>query len=145
MKTLEKLLSAPKGSFQSVTWQSSPKPAEAHKGIKLEKITSAVCKAGIDFSNLSTVKQGIESGERGEVQALPWGQWDKFPFTITHKGETYVRLYPAAQANQVKTLYKVDGQEVNKEVFNTYLTPSDAKKTGEKPECFTVKACNLID
>jgi len=141
-----RLMQAPKGSFQSVTWKSNPNPAAAHKGIALEKITTAVCKAGIDFSNLSSVKAGIASGERGEVESLPWGEWESFPFTITHKGERYVRLYPAAQSNQVSTLYKVDGKQVDKTTFKSFLTPSEAEKmeSGERPTCFTVKESNLI-
>ena len=141
-----RLMQAAKGSFQSVTWKSNPKPAAIHKGITLEKQTTAVCKAGIDFANLSSVKAGIESGERGEVESLPWGEWEAFPFTIAHKGERYVRLYPAAQSNQVHTLYKVDGKQVDRAEFASYLTPSEAAKidSGEKPACFTVRESNLI-
>lgn len=150
MKTAtQNIISAAKGSFQSVTWKSNPTPAACHKkaGIALEKITTAVCKAGIDFAKLSTVKEGISSGERGEVESLPWGEWEIFPFTIQHKGERYIRLYPASQKNQSKTIYKVNGGEVSKDIFLGYLTPSEQAKmqSGEKPLCFTVKESNLID
>lgn len=142
-------MNATKGSFQSVSWKSAPTPASIHKkaGIELEKITTAVCKAGIDFSNLSSVKDAIASGERNEVEGLPWGEWESFPFTISHKGERYVRLYPASQANQTKSEYKVNGEFVTREVFASFLTPSDKAKmeSGEKPLCFTVKESNLID
>jgi len=142
-------MNATKGSFQAVSWHSNPTPAASHKkaGIVLEKITQAVCKAGIDFSNLSSVKAGIESGERGEVESLPWGEWEIFPFTIKHKGERYVRLYPASQSNQAKTEFKVNGSKVSRETFAGYLTPSEQAKmqSGEVPVCFTVKESNLID
>ena len=141
-----RLTEARKGTFQPVTWKSNPRPAAIHKGIVLEKITSTVCKAGIDYANLGSVKAGIASGERGEVEGLPWGEWELFPFTISHKGERYVRLYPAAQSNQSVTLYKVNGKQVGREVFAGYLTPSEAAKmeSSERPACFTIKESNLI-
>lgn len=140
------IMKATKGTFQSITWKSTVKPSAAFKNDRLEKQTSAVCKAGIDFSNLSSVKTGIANGERGEVESLPWGEWEAFPFTIIHKGERYVRLYPAARSNQVKTQYFLNGKPTNLFRFARRLTPSDRKrmKSGDKPACFTVKEANLI-
>lgn len=139
-----------KGQFVKALWESDVKPAAAHKSHALKKRSIAVVRAGIDFANLSSVKAGIASGERGEVQELPWGQWkmdaegkSMFPYVIEHKGEDYLRLYPSD--TKTITTYYVDEIEVDKEKFCTYLTPSDAKKIldGEKPECFTVKKANI--
>lgn len=146
---LEKILNT-KGSFVKANWKSNPKPAAAHKGVLLEKVTSAVCRAGINFANLSAVKAGIESGERGEVQELPWGTWKQFPHVIEHKGEEYIRLYPSDGNNHHATsLYYTNGVEVTKEEFAKYLTPSEAKKLLEpseedRPLCFTVKRVNIL-
>lgn len=141
-----RLMQAAKGSFQTVTWASQVKPRAEFKGLALSKQTTAVCKAGIDYANLSSVKNEIASGERGEVESLPWGEWETFPFTIAHKGERYVRLYPAAQSNQTATKYFADGKEVDKSQFKSFLTPSDVARmeSGERPACFTVKESNLI-
>jgi len=139
-----------KGSFVKVCWRSFPKPAAAHKGVVLEKTTSAVCRAGIDFSNLGVVKEAIANGERGEVEPLPWGEWKKFPYIIEHKGVEYIRLYPSNSPTQFPfSRYFVDGVEVTKEAFSCYLTPSEAKKlldptADEKPLCFTIKRENII-
>jgi hypothetical protein len=139
-----------KGSFVKVCWRSFPKPAAAHKGVVLEKTTSAVCRAGIDFSNLGVVKEAIANGERGEVEPLPWGEWKKFPYIIEHKGVEYIRLYPSNAANQFPTCrYFVDGVEVSKEAFSCYLTPAEARKLlapveEDKPLCFTIKRENVI-
>ena len=130
-----------------ITWASEVKPAAVHKGVSLSKQVSATLKAGIDFANLSSVKSAIANGERGEVESLPWGEWEIFPFTILHKGNRYVRLYPSKAENQKpSTKFFADGAEVSREIFASYLTPSDAAKlfSGASPDCFNVKESNLI-
>lgn len=136
-----------KGQFVKVRWESTPKPAAAFKTISLSKITEGICRAGIDYSNLSAVKTGIENGERGEVESLPWGEWKQFPYIITHKGTDYVRLYPSI--HKPKSVFLVEGKEVTKEKFATYLTPSEASKLlnpkdEDIPLCFTIKANNIL-
>ncbi len=153
-----KLLSA-KGNFVKASWKSEPKPAAAHKGILLEKHTTAVVQAGVNFANLSSVKQGIADGTRDEVGELPWGQWytDKltgkswFPHVIEHKDELYLRLYPSNGFNHTpKSIFFVEGKEVDKDTFASYLTPSEAKKLlnpsdEDRPLCFTIKSKNILD
>jgi len=142
---LDRILNS-KGQFVKAVWKSNPTPAAAHKksGITLEKHTSAVCRAGINFANLSSVQQGIEEGTRGDVQELPWGQWKVFPYIIEHKEAEYIRLYPTD--SKCETLYFVNGESTNRDTFASYLTPSDAAKmtSGEKPECFTIKRENIL-
>lgn len=135
-----------KGQFVNVAWKSQKKPAAAHKGTQLEKITAGVVRAGINFANLATVKEGIANGERGEVQPLPWGEWKSFPYVIEHKGAEYVRLY-LSKGNKLQTQYRVNGEIVSKEKFASFLTPSEAKKMedGKAPDCLSVKAENLIN
>ncbi len=137
----KKIISARNGSFQSVTWKSNPSPAAAHKAHKLEKLTTATVRAGIDFSNLDTVKNAIANCERKEVGELPWGKWENFPHTILHKDSRYVRLYPSGKPD---TVYFVDGEIVSREEFEKFLRPSDCGKN-EAIECFTVKEENLIE
>jgi hypothetical protein len=148
-----------KGQFLPAAWVSPKKPAAAHKERKLEKRTSGIFRAGINFSNLGSVKDAIRDGERGEVGELPWGEWETFPYFIQHKGERYVRLYPPAKTVEVDgetkrvadwaaaclvSQYFVDGVEVDRETFNGFLTPSDARKRDTDAECITVKASNLV-
>ena len=142
---LDRILNS-RGQFVKAVWKSNPTPAAAHKkaGVILEKHTSAVCRAGINFANLSSVQQGIQEGTRGEVQELPWGQWKQFPYIIEHKGADYVRLYPTESRCEV--LYFVNGEKVDKATFASFLTPSEASKmdSGERPECFTIKQENIL-
>lgn len=147
-----------KGGFVRVCWKSNPKPAAAFKNVTLEKRTSAVVRAGINFANLASVKDAIAAGERGAVQELPWGKWfidangkDWFPYLIEHKDEMYIRLYPSnseASNHKTTTMYLIEGKEVTKQEFAGCLTPSEAKKlldpTVERPECFTIKENNVL-
>lgn len=145
-KSIMERIIAAKGQFVSVSWKSEVKPAAAHKSLKLEKITKGVCRSGIDFSNLSSVQQAIEDGKREAVQALPWGEWKSFPHIIEHKGEEYARLYPSKNC-KLETSYLLNGKEIDKKEFISYLTPSTAAKmtSGEMPDCLTVKVKNLIE
>lgn len=154
----DKILNS-KGHFVKASWKSNPKPAAAHKSVLLEKHTVAVVQAGVNYANLSAVKEGIASGERGEVQELPWGTWytDKltkkswFPYVIEHKDQLYIRLYPSGASNHIpKSVFYVNGEVVDKATFASYLTPSEAKKIlfptdEDKPLCFTIKSENILD
>ena len=154
----DKILNS-KGNFVKASWKSNPTPAASFKkeGVILEKHTVSVVRAGINYANLSAVKNAIEDGERGEVEELPWGRWDKFPYTIKHtsKGSdeevTYIRLYPTDNSNHsTKSMYFMNGAEVSKELFASYLTPSESRKLLEptekdRPLCFTIKYDNILD
>lgn len=147
-QVINKILNT-KGSFVKAYWKSNPKPAAAHKNVILEKVTSAVVRAGIDFAKLSSVQDAIESGERGEVQSLPWGQWKMFPYIIEHKDANYIRLYPSTGNNHIpSSTYYVDGQVVDKGTFANYLTNSEREKLmnpdENRPECFTIKTDNVL-
>jgi hypothetical protein len=133
---------AASGKFVKVSFQTEKKPAAAHKGNTLQKVTTGIFRAGINFSNLGSVKDAIANGERGAVQPLPWGEWVTFPYVIKHKESFYLRLYPAKGA-KVETTYMVNGEITTKADFDSYLTPSDAKSP-DKFECFTVKCENVI-
>jgi hypothetical protein len=151
--SLEDLFSK-KGQYISATFQTEKKGAAAHKSVRLEKRTSGTFRAGLDFSNLASVKEGIEAGEREEVGSLPFGKWERFPYTILHTPAKqteeirYVRLYPSLNAtHRVKVQYLANGVEVTKEQFASYLTPSERKEMLEptkQVECFTIKHGNLL-
>lgn len=156
MKTASQIIETLKnatGQMSSISFKGTVSTAAAFKNLNITKVTSAVVRSGIDFANLSTVKEGIENGEREEVKSLPWGEWKEFPYIIKHtnkKGEykEYVRLYPSVSANQIpKVSYFVDGVETAKKEILKFVTDSVAKKMteGEKPECFTLSSSNILD
>jgi hypothetical protein len=125
------------GEFQLATWETTVKPAAAHRDRVLVKRTTAAVECGTAYE----VKAGIVAGARGEVGSLPWGEWLAYPYIVGHKGREYVRLNLAA-AGIVSVTYTVDGVEVTRDEFNAYLTPA-ARKSGDRPLTITVPVTNI--
>lgn len=135
---------------QPVTMRTESKPAAAFKGVKLEKFTRGTYRIGLSFENLKGVREGIENGER-EVPMAPKGRkWVTYPIHLQNLDETtdYLRLYypTGGFIQRPSVTYFVDGVSVDREVFNSYLTPSDAKPKEHDPnrDCFDVKMENII-
>lgn len=102
-------------------WQTSVKPAAAHRARRLSKVTTAHVMTGAAYRDLA-VNADRETGN------LPWGQWAVYPHIVSHKGKEYARMY--VLDGTVRTVYFVDGDVVDRDTFNTFLTPSqrDAKR-----------------
>jgi hypothetical protein len=140
---VESLKSFP-GSHRGIVWQRDAKVRKDCPYASIQKQTCAYVRAGIDYSNLSSVQAGIESGERGEVQPLPWGEWSQFPYIISHKGNEYVRLYPPVFANLKPVVqWFANGNPVEFSAVQPYLLASEMPKD-TVPECFTLKAESII-
>lgn len=135
-----------KGSFIKATWHTEQTPAKAHKrDVTLSRTTSAVVRLGIDYSNLGTVKKGIESGERGPVGQLPNGIWLFFPFVLkSSKDNVLFRIYQN-ENSKLHTEYFVNGEPSGEKEYMEYLTPSDKKELVERRqrELFSVKIDGL--
>jgi hypothetical protein len=126
--TLE-IMSRPAGQLLPLlTYASKVSPAACHKGIELTKQTTMQCTAGKSYENLQAVKDAIEAGERGAVEELKGKTWENFPFTcISDKsGERLIRLYPVA-SRKPSTKYFVNGKQVEKAEFASYLQPAAAR------------------
>jgi hypothetical protein len=148
IEILNRLLKA-KGTHTTLRYQTEDKPSAAFKGTTLKRVVRGAFRSGIAFENLKEVKEAIAAGERGEVQSLPWGEWKQYPHIITHKGNDYIRIYPAVGSGQVpSTTYLVNGEEVDKDTYLTYLTESDRKKKtdpSEAPLTMSLNVYNILD
>lgn len=112
---------------------------------RVTKKTCAYVRAGIDYANLASVRDGIESGERSEVGALKWGEWTTFPFIISHKGVDYVRLYPSVFANlPMTTEFFIDGVAATPEQVRPMCLASEFRERDEEVLCFTLRAESLV-
>lgn len=129
----EAIAMAKKGAFTNITYKSEKK--SAIKGHKIEKITSAIVRLGIEYKNLG-VNKGIETG------ALKWGQWrkDYYTYIIDHKDKSYLRVYTTDHIPTSK--WFLDGEETTKEelIANGYY-----KEEPSNPmTCYVINFDNLI-
>jgi len=139
-----------KGQHLAVTWQ---RHVETYKSCPhvIAKRVRAYVRAGINYSNLKVVKQGIAAGLRGPVQPLPWGQWRPGfePFIIDHetkKGELreYIRLYPAVFHNlsNPEVEWTLDGKPATYGQVEPYITA--AEKRQDERDCFNVNVDHIV-
>lgn len=147
-QTLDKILTA-KGNHVSIRYKTTKEPASPktlNAGILLEKEVKGAFTAGKNYANLKEVREAIEAGERGPVQPPKGRKWVNHPYILESlkTGKELVRLFPAVGKNQrPSVIYRVNGQEVTKEVFNAYLPPSKVNKP-QQP-CFDLAVDCILD
>lgn len=117
-----------------IEWQTTVTPAARHKGHTLRKVSRAMCMTGAEYAGLA-VNKDTETG------ALPWGEWETYPFIIRHGDKRYARLYTVD--GTVRTDYLVDGDLVSREDFLALLTPSQRNPERPNGGCITVTLSNL--
>lgn len=139
-------LQSRKGQFVSITWQRDAHTRKDYDGKPIAKRTTATVRAGINYANLASVKDAIESGEREEVGPLPWGAWrvGAENLIIDHKGKEYVRLYAVPTAKP-SVQWLLDGKAVDFSAVSAYLLASEKPKDEEdKSPCFNVNAADVV-
>lgn len=144
MKTEEIIsnLKSKKGQFGRVVWEKDLKTRKDYKGVSIRKRTAMVARAGINYDNLAIVKEKRENGTLPESNAgLSWGIWQEFPYLISHKESTYIRLYPTSN---METLYFREGKISSLEDIREYVLASELPK-GDSPDCITVNLDNVIE
>lgn len=94
---------------------------------------------GCNYENLATTKQGRENGNLPETNAgLPWGEWDQFPYTITHKGKTYLRV-TAFNGNVYPVEYHDgNGNMIGKSEMQKIALASEFSKGDTVPTVFNI-------
>jgi hypothetical protein len=119
------------GTF-TVEYHTDTKPAAAHRSRHLRKVVTCVAMTGASYANLRVNKDR-------ETGPLPWGTWkqDAEPFVIEHKGNDYARLY--CIENGVRAIYTVDGEVVDRDTYESFLTPSQRNAPRPVGGTITVK------
>jgi hypothetical protein len=146
-KQIVSLVASHKGQNLRASWERQAKTFK-DCALNIRKSTSCIVRAGIDYANLASVKSEIELGTRDAVEPLPWGTWQEFPFIIAHKGQEYVRLYPASGfAADVKPQvdWTIDGRPASYREVEPYLLASEKPNPLEPAaKCFTLKADSIL-
>jgi hypothetical protein len=138
------LLMSRKGQIVTV---KTTRPVKMKKGqAEVTKTSEFQCRVGVNYENMAAVKEGRANGELpAENAGLPWGEWLEFPYTIGHKGETYVRctmLNNAFRRAPVFTL--ADGSVVDKEVVKAGALASEFRE-GDDNLVFNIKVSSLVE
>lgn len=118
-------------------------------GHVITKRTTAMVRAGIEYSNLSVVKEALASGEKDEIADVSWAEWIQRPYVFRHKskGTEYVRLYPAVLKNTPKpnVQWFRDGKPVElSEIQHWLLAKERPRQDEESPLVFSVKASDVL-
>jgi hypothetical protein len=106
-----------------------------------EKDSTFTARIGVDYDNISAVKEKRETGELpAENAGLPWGSWLIFPYIIAHKGNHYVRCTSVnGNAACVPTVrFLKDGKEISKEAAMAVATAAE-KGGDDERDVFTIK------
>ena len=129
-------------------WQRPLKILKKFPGVSIVKTVSAMVKAGIEYDNKASVQAKRDNGELPAVnQGLTWGHWYDYPRTIEHKGQHYLRLYPANEFGGMRVDYWLttpNGQQAcDTDTAKQYALTSEFSDK-ESLDCFTVKLSNLL-
>jgi hypothetical protein len=113
----------------------------------VNKASEFQCRVGVTYDNIQAVQDGRADGTLpAENAGLPWGEWIEFPYTIGHKGETYVRctlLKNNFRRAPVFTL--VDGTEIARADVMPLALASEFKEKDEDSVVFNIKLSSILD
>ena len=139
-KMLDKFLSK-KGQICGLTMEKKLKTKKSFSGV-ITKRTKMTVRAGVQYDNITAVKEARETGELpAENAGLPWGQWKIYPYVIEHNGKNYLR-FSKLNGGQIETQYYLDGKEVKKSEIESFALASEFKTSGDF-EVFSVSEENV--
>jgi hypothetical protein len=113
---------------------------------RYEKDSTFTARVGVDYDNISAVKEKRETGELpAENAGLPWGEWLHFPHVIIHNGKCYFRCTSVngnAACVPVVKWWK-DGREISKDEAMAVALASEKGGEGDPRDVFTVKVDSI--
>ena len=113
----------------------------------VNKASEFQCRVGVTYDNIQAVQDGRADGTLpAENAGLPWGEWIEFPYTIGHKGETYVRctlLKNNFRRAPVFTL--MDGTEIAKADVMPLALASEFKEKDADSVVFNIRLSSILD
>lgn len=138
---LNKLLSK-KGQIATLTTERAMKMRKGQPTVT--KRSTFQCRVGVNYDNIAAVKEKRAEGTLpAENAGLPWGEWLEFPYTIAHKGEVYFRC--TAMRNNVpsKTMYFIEGVEIDRDTVQAMCLASEFKESTDN-DVFNIKVSSIL-
>ena len=140
-KTLLETFLSKKGQICSLDMEKKIKTRKNFSGTIVKKTTMTV-RAGVNYDNISAVKEGRETGELpSENAGLPWGKWKVFPYVIEHNGKDYFR-FSKLNGGKIETKFFLDGKEVDRSEIEEFALASEFSNKGDF-EVFSVSEENV--
>jgi len=138
------LLMTRKGQIVTI---KTTRPVKMKKGqVAVNKTSELQCRVGVNYDNITAVKEGRADGTLPKENAgLPWGEWLEFPYTIGHKGETYVRCTMLNNGYRRAPVFTLaDGTVVDRATVQAGALASEFKE-GDDSTVFNIKLSSLIE
>jgi len=113
---------------------------------RIRKRSYVSIRTGLDYNRTVNAHLQQSGKDKVETMSLPWGEWLIPNVVIKHKGNFYLRVYPA---KSIDVRYSIDGQSVDKKDIAHYLKPkkdNDVYDLGDdKVIVRTVKFDNVVE
>ncbi len=142
---IAKLLSK-KGQFASISYRRPLKLLKqfVNEGKFGEKITVCQVRCGVDYSNLQSTIEKVESGQISGNHSLVSREWVLFPYLLKSltTGKLLFRFYPVSNSKS-NSRYFLDGAEIPEESVPTYCLKSEWGDKREQP-CFDLPIESII-
>jgi len=141
-----------KGQFAKVEMSATVPTLKSLGDVgEVTKRTIMFVTAGVDFAERKAIREAIESGERGKVGSLPWGQWKQAPFVIEHKGNEYFRFYPPTEAQREhfplgsEVQFYHNSQPITREQAIALCGSKAEVREHRGEDCFAVNCANIVN
>lgn len=142
---LDRVLALPKGSFVKLAYK---KPMKMRKGQpQLYKVWQGIVRPGVVYDNIGVVKEGRADGTLPEENAgLPYGEWEKFPYTIMHNGNRQFRFTKTGGRTVLSHIVDESGSLVSWDDAKTMALASEFPKKDSTPSpIINVKEENITE
>ena len=128
------------GQYFGITMKTEKKPSAKYKAMVLEKLTSVKNRIGQKYISTSSEMNG--DYESLYTTIIPYRLKSK----VDKNGEVQYYLEVHTAGSEPKCTYYVNGEVVDKNEFNSYLTPSEVnKKLDNSNAYYIVNIKNIIE
>lgn len=116
----------------------------------ITKISEYTALVGGDYEKLQSTIERRQLNEAAGVEPtensgkLPWGEWVDFPYIISHKDETYIRLTKLPESTGKSTYFR-NGIEITKDEAIEACLASEFPKTPSETEIFNIKVKSILE
>lgn len=128
------------GTFMSLTYEKDVPVKVSHKGDTVFRRTTMVVRCGVEYDNISSVKDKRQEGILPTSNAgLPWGAWKEYPYFIEHNGKTYLRC-ATVNCCKSKSEYFLNGKQTDKEAIKDIVK----KESSKNMDIITINIDNIV-